>query len=69
MFREAVYGGKPLIGRLGIGDLLRENSASGYLQSRMLGWGVQGEMLMLSPRDAWTRLFVQSGVEPARPAP
>jgi len=25
---------------------------------RVWGWGAQGEMLILSPRDAWTRLFV-----------
>lgn len=68
-FREGVSGGKPLIGRLCIGDLLRENSDSGYLHSRVLGWGGHGEMLILSPRDAWTRLFVQSGAEPGRPAP
>ena len=36
---------------------------------RVLGWGVRGEMLILSPRDAWTRLFVQSGADPGRPAP
>lgn len=29
---------------------------------RVLGWGAQGEMQILSPRDAWTRLFVNSGI-------
>lgn len=27
---------------------------------RVLGWGAQGAMQVLSPRDAWTWLFVQS---------
>lgn len=29
---------------------------------RVLAWGAQGQMQILSPRDAWTRLFVKSGV-------
>ena len=29
---------------------------------RVLGWGQQGNMLILSPRDAWLRLFAQSGM-------
>ena len=29
---------------------------------RVLGWGAQGVMQILSPRDAWLRLFAQSGV-------
>jgi predicted nucleic acid-binding protein len=29
---------------------------------RVLGWGAQGDMQILSPRDAWMRLFVKSGV-------
>jgi len=29
---------------------------------RVLGWGAQGDMQILSPRDAWMRLFVQGGV-------
>lgn len=28
---------------------------------RVLGWGTQGAMQILSPRDAWMRLFAQSG--------
>jgi predicted nucleic acid-binding protein len=28
---------------------------------RVLGWGAQGAMQILSPRDAWRRLFVKSG--------
>lgn len=28
---------------------------------RVLGWGRQGEMQLLSPRDAWAQLFVQNG--------
>ena len=27
---------------------------------RVLGWGAQGAMQVLSSRDAWTSLFVQS---------
>jgi predicted nucleic acid-binding protein len=29
---------------------------------RVLGWGGQGEMQILAPRDAWLRLFAQSGM-------
>jgi len=29
---------------------------------RVLGWGAQVHMQILSPRDAWMRLFVQGGV-------
>ena len=29
---------------------------------RVLGWGAQGDMQILSPRDAWMRLFVKSGI-------
>lgn len=28
---------------------------------RVLGWGMQGEMHILSPREAWMRLFVHKG--------
>jgi hypothetical protein len=28
---------------------------------RVLGWGRQGDMQLLSPRDAWTQLFAQNG--------
>ncbi len=28
---------------------------------RVLGWGAQGAMQILSPRDAWMQLFAQSG--------
>ncbi len=28
---------------------------------RVLGWGAQGDMQILSPRDAWMRLFLQGG--------
>ena len=28
---------------------------------RVLGWGAQGDMQILSPRDAWMRWFMQSG--------
>lgn len=28
---------------------------------RVLGWVAQGDMQILSPRDAWMRLFVQGG--------
>jgi predicted nucleic acid-binding protein len=30
---------------------------------RVLGWGVRGGMQILSPRDAWTSLFVQSRMD------
>jgi predicted nucleic acid-binding protein len=30
---------------------------------RVLGWGVRGDMQMLSPRDAWTHLFAQSRMD------
>lgn len=47
--------------------LVRAAQASGALvfvtgDRRVLGWGVQGDMQILSPRDAWMRLFVKSGV-------
>ena len=29
---------------------------------RVLGWGAQGDMQILSPRDAWIRLFVKGGI-------
>ena len=29
---------------------------------RVLGWGAQVHMQIFSPRDAWMRLFVKSGV-------
>lgn len=29
---------------------------------RVLGWGAHGEMQILSPRDAWVRLFAQNGM-------
>jgi len=29
---------------------------------RVLGWGAQGEMQILSPRGAWVRLFAQSSM-------
>ena len=28
---------------------------------RVLGWGARSDMQILSPREAWARLFVQSG--------
>ena len=28
---------------------------------RVLGWSRQGDMQLLSPRDAWTQLFAQNG--------
>ena len=28
---------------------------------RVLGWGRQGDMQLLSPRDAWTQLFAHNG--------
>ena len=30
---------------------------------RVLGWGMQGEMHILSPREAWMRLFVHKGAD------
>jgi predicted nucleic acid-binding protein len=30
---------------------------------RLLGWGAQGGMQILAPRDAWVRLFAQSATD------
>lgn len=46
--------------------LVRAAQAAGALvfvtgDKRVLGWRVQGDMLILSPRDAWVHLFVKNG--------
>lgn len=46
--------------------LVRAAQAAGALvfvtgDRRVLGWGAQGEMQILSPRETWLRLFVSSG--------
>ncbi len=46
--------------------LVRAAQAAGALvfvtgDRRVLGWGMQGDMQILTPRDTWMRLFLQNG--------